>query len=62
MNLIYGFLTTLTVGSFPIGGVIAPFVTPVFHGIFDVFFGAIQTYVFALLTIVFISGKIPEED
>jgi F-type H+-transporting ATPase subunit a len=62
MNLIYGFLTSISVGSFPLGGVIAPFVTPVFHGIFDVFFGAIQTYVFALLTIVFISGKIPEED
>jgi F0F1-type ATP synthase membrane subunit a len=37
-------------------------VTPVFHAIFDIFFGAIQTYVFALLTIVFISGKMPEEE
>lgn len=62
MNLIYGFLSTISVGSFALGNVIAPFVTPVFHGIFDVFFGAIQTYVFALLTIVFISGKIPEEE
>ncbi len=62
MNLIYGFLSSITVGSFALGNVIAPFVTPVFHGIFDIFFGAIQTYVFALLTIVFISGKIPEEE
>lgn len=62
MNLIYGFLSSISVGSFALGNVIAPFVTPVFHGIFDVFFGAIQTYVFALLTIVFISGKIPEEE
>lgn len=62
MNLVYGALTSVTVGSFPLGGVIAPFVTPAFHAIFDVFFGAIQTYVFALLTIVFISGKIPENE
>lgn len=62
MNLIYGALTELTIGSFPLGGVIAPFVTPAFHAIFDVFFGAIQTYVFALLTIVFISGKLPESE
>jgi F-type H+-transporting ATPase subunit a len=62
MNLIYGFLSSISVGSFALGNVIAPFVTPVFHGIFDVLFGAIQTYVFALLTILFISGKIPEEE
>ena len=62
MNLVYGALTSVSVGSFPLGGVIAPFVTPAFHAIFDVFFGAIQTYVFALLTIVFISGKIPEQE
>ncbi|MBQ8292187.1 MAG: F0F1 ATP synthase subunit A [Bacilli bacterium] len=62
MNMIYGALTSITVGSFPLGGVIAPFVTPAFHAIFDVFFGAIQTYVFALLTIVFISGKIPDNE
>lgn len=62
MNLIYGFLGTISIDNFPIGNVIAPIITPVFHGIFDVFFGAIQTYVFALLTIVFISGKIPEEE
>ncbi len=61
LGMIYSVLTSLTIGTFPIGGVIAPFVTPAFHAIFDVFFGAIQTYVFALLTTVFISGKIPEE-
>ena len=47
---------------FRLGAIITPLVTPVFHAIFDIFFGAIQTYVFALLTIVFISGKMPEEE
>ena len=46
----------------PLGAIITPLVTPVFHAIFDIFFGAIQTYVFALLTIVFISGKMPENE
>lgn len=62
MNLIYGALTAININNFPLGGVIAPFITPAFHAIFDVFFGAIQTYVFALLTIVFISGKLPDNE
>ena len=62
MNMIYVVLTGLNVGMLPLGAIITPLVTPVFHGIFDIFFGAIQTYVFALLTIVFISGKMPEEE
>lgn len=55
---ILGFLSEIT----PILGVgVAAVVTPAFHAIFDVFFGAIQTYVFMLLTTVFIAGKLPEE-
>lgn len=62
MNMIYAVLTGLSFGGFPLGTIIAPVVTPAFHAIFDIFFGAIQTYVFALLTIVFISGKMPENE
>lgn len=62
MGLLYtaiiGFLSEIT----PILGIgVAAVVTPVFHAIFDVFFGAIQTFVFMLLTAIFISGKLPEE-
>lgn len=62
MSLVYtaiiGFLSEIQ----PILGIgVASVVTPVFHAIFDIFFGAIQTFVFMLLTTVFISGKLPEE-
>lgn len=32
------------------------------HAIFDLFFGAIQTYVFILLSTTFIAGKLPEDE
>lgn len=32
------------------------------HAIFDLFFGAIQTYVFVLLSTTFIAGKLPEDE
>lgn len=55
---IIGFLSEIT----PFLGIgVTAVVTPVFHAIFDVFFGAIQTYVFMLLTTVFIAGKLPDE-
>lgn len=55
---IIGFLSEIS----PILGVgVTAVVTPVFHAIFDLFFGAIQTYVFMLLTTVFIAGKLPDE-
>ena len=37
-------------------------VAPLLHAIFDLFFGAIQTYVFILLSTVFIAGKLPEDE
>lgn len=37
-------------------------VAPILHAIFDLFFGAIQTYVFILLSTVFIANKLPEEE
>ena len=50
MALIYGLI-----GKFAI---IWP---SVLHGYFDVFSGAIQTYVFSMLTMVFISNTFEEE-
>lgn len=49
MGLIYGLLSKVA------------FVWPgVLHAYFDVFSGAIQTYVFCMLTMVFIGNKIPD--
>ncbi len=51
MALIYGLLSKVA------------FLWPgVLHAYFDVFSGAIQTYVFCMLTMVFISQKIPEDN
>lgn len=44
MTLIYGAL-----------GVVAPIITPIFHGYFDLFAGLIQTFIFMMLTMVFVS-------
>ena len=50
MALIYGLLTKIA------------FLWPgVLHAYFDIFSGAIQTYVFCMLTMVWISQKIPED-
>ena len=37
-------------------GVIAPFIAPAFHFYFDVFSGLIQTFIFMMLTMIFVSG------
>lgn len=58
MTLIYGVFAS-------IGGVwtfIPIFITPPFHAMFDIAFGLIQTVVFLMLTAVFISNKLPEEE
>lgn len=62
MTLVYFVLGKIVFGSFPFGNIIAPFITPVLHAVFDVFLGLIQVYVFMLLTVIFISQKIPEEN
>lgn len=63
MGLLYTAIIGLAGNLSPILGVgLAGIVAPVFHAIFDIFFGAIQTFVFMLLTTVFISGKLPEEE
>lgn len=40
---------------------IAPFITPVLHVYFDLFSGMIQTLVFAMLSMIFISQEDPDE-
>lgn len=61
MTLIYQSLALIQIAQVPIGAILSVMIAPVFHAIFDIFFGAIQTYVFILLTIIFISGKFKEE-
>lgn len=62
MTLIYYVLGEIVIFSIPFGSIITPIVTPALHAIFDVFLGLIQVYVFMLLTVIFIAGKIPEEE
>lgn len=66
-NILSGaIIMTLIYGVFASFGGIWTFVpiciTPVFHAIFDIAFGLIQTVVFLMLTAVFIANKLPEED
>ena len=52
-------------GSFVVSGVssilLPPLITPVLHAYFDVFSGAIQTLIFVMLTMMFISQEDPDE-
>lgn len=41
-------------------GYFAPLVTPVLHGYFDVFSGLLQTFIFSMLTMIFIGGATEE--
>ena len=41
---------------------IAPFITPIFHMYFDLFSGFIQTTVFVLLSMLFISNEVPDAE
>ena len=61
MSLIYYVLGEIVVFMIPVGSILTPIITPILHAIFDVFLGVIQVYVFMLLTVIFISGKIPED-
>ena len=42
--------------------ILAPFVTPVLHAYFDVFSGLLQTFIFVMLTMVFISNGIGDRE
>ena len=43
-------------------GWLAPIITPVFHAYFDIFSGLIQTFIFIMLTMVFVGGNLPEKE
>jgi len=43
-------------------GFISPVIAPVFHAYFDLFAGLIQTFIFIMLTMVFISGAMADEE
>jgi F-type H+-transporting ATPase subunit a len=68
MSMLYYYLellSTVIFGSFMFEGLssiwLAPFITPWFHLYFDLFAGAIQTLVFVMLTMIWISQEDPDE-
>lgn len=38
-------------------GLVAPLITPILHSYFDVFAGVLQTFIFSMLTMIFIGGS-----
>ena len=69
MSLLYTFLGSLgpvlftsMEESMHVGGVIAPFLTPLLHAYFDLFSGIIQTTVFISLMTILTGQEIPEEE
>ena len=63
-DLINELVTLLSLGFLApwIGYGVTIVVGTILHAIFDLFFGAIQVYVWVLLTTVFIANKLPEEE
>lgn len=67
MGLVYtatGALSNILIGWIPVIGqfnVIGPLVASVLHAYFDVFSGAIQMFIFIMLTMCLIGNEIPEE-
>jgi F-type H+-transporting ATPase subunit a len=59
-NIVSGSVIMLLVYS--LGGWASVVIAPAFHVIFDIGFGLVQTLVLVLLTIVFASIKIDEDD
>ncbi len=41
---------------------VAPLITPAFHIYFDLFAGFVQTFIFLMLTMVFVGGNLPDEE
>lgn len=68
MTLVYTSLSNLSakIFSFINSGInqifIAPFITPVLHAYFDLFSGVIQTLVFVMLTMIFVSNEDPDTE
>ncbi len=55
-TMIFGFLNS---GISQV--IIPPFITPILHAYFDLFSGMIQTLVFTMLTMIFVSQEDPDE-
>lgn len=55
MSLMYNALSGISV-------FVTPFITPIFHAYFDIFSGLIQTFIFMMLTMVFVSNGIGERN
>lgn len=69
MTIVYFYLQQLSATIFssfiPAGWnsiIIAPFITPWLHLYFDLFSGMIQTLVFCILTMIWVSNEDPEEE
>ena len=69
MSIVYYFLgmaSDAIFGWFIPGGfasvILPPFITPVLHAYFDVFSGVIQTLIFVMLTMIFVSQEDPDEE
>lgn len=67
MSLLYWALESLSAVVFSFAGeagqiIIAPFITPVLHLYFDLFSGFVQTLVFIMLTMLFISQEQPDDE
>lgn len=43
-------------------GAISPLITPWLHMYFDIFSGLIQTFIFLMLTMIFVGGNLPEKE
>lgn len=61
LMLVYGCID-IFIDAFGGFGYIGLVIPPVFHAVFDIFFGLIQVYVFMILSAIFISLKLPEEE
>lgn len=55
-------MTLIYQGLSLISPFIIPFVSPVFHVYFDMWSGLLQTFIFIMISMVFISGNLPEEE
>lgn len=64
MSLVYSFTGFLTKAILPFAeglDIFGPILAPALHAYFDIFSGAIQMYIFIMLTMVFTGVKIPDE-
>ena len=55
MTLIYDGLSVIS-------PFIVPFIAPPFHAYFDMWSGLLQTFIFIMISMVFISGNLPDEE